>query len=79
MSSPDNQDKLQKVEGKDLDDVKDLFKKEDEKPAEYYYKTRLVGDKNKKGDNLGKIKSIIIKGDTDNKLNEGKKNWRCIW
>jgi len=72
-NTPDNQDKLQKVEGKDLDDVKDLFKKEDEKPAEYYYKTRLVGDKDKKGDNLGKIKSIIIKGDTENKLNEGKK------
>jgi len=65
--------KYEKVVGKDLDNVKDYFKKEDDKPAEYYYKTKVGGDKSDQGDNLGKIQSVTIKGDTENKLNPDKK------
>lgn len=42
LNTPDNKDKLQKVEDKDLDNDKDLFKKENEKSADYYYKVRLM-------------------------------------
>jgi len=74
VNKPENYMKYKKVAGKDLDD--------DKSPI-YYYKSKFGVHKSDQHDNYkgrssssttmcGKIKSIIIKGDIDNKLNPGK-------
>ena len=46
--------------GKDKDNVKEYFIKEDEKPAYNYYKTNTLDNKADRDDNLGKIKYVKI-------------------
>ena len=74
---PDNKNKYVKLSANEANDVKDYFndKGGDESgPTEYFFNTKVLGGNKdaSAGGNGGKIRSVIVKGDSANNLNKGK-------